>query len=76
MGPNWEKANHVAVGRIASCQHGGVAGHVHRHFRILFVDNRFLGGGRGVSSPYSSLGMKMALKNCTGMDSFPIHRLV
>ena len=31
--------------------------------------------GGGASSPYSSLGMKMAFKNWAGMDSFPIHRL-
>ena len=26
---------------------GGIGGHVRRHFRILFVDSRFLGGGGG-----------------------------
>ena len=53
---------------------GRIVGHVRRHFRILSVDSQFLeGGGGGGSSPYSSLGMKMALKNWAGMDSFPIH---
>ena len=80
--PAGTRANHSAIGRIASCQHwggggGGIVGHVRRHFRILFVDSRFLEreGGGGVLSPYPSSGMKMALKNWTGMDSFPIHRL-
>ena len=40
----------------------GIVRHVRRHFRIFFVDRRFLGGGGG-SSPYSSLGMKMVFKN-------------
>ena len=53
---------------------GEMIGHVCRHFRILSMDSRFLGGrGGGGSSPYSSSGMKMALKNWAGMDSFPIH---
>ena len=75
--PAETRANHAGVGRITTCQHGGVeeemVGHAHRYFRILFVDSQFLGAG--ISSPYSSLGMKMALKNWTRMDSFPIHRL-
>ena len=28
---------------FSSCQHEGMVGHVHRHFRILFVDSRFWG---------------------------------
>ena len=47
MGPSWDKANHAAIGRITSCQHGEIVGHVHRHFRILFVDSGFIGGGGG-----------------------------
>ena len=35
----------------------------------------FYGEGGG-SSPYSSLGMKLALKNWAEMDSFLIHHLI
>ena len=60
------------LGRSLLASMGGMVGHVRRHFRILFVDSRFLGV---VFKSYSSSGMKMALQNLTGMDSFPIHRL-
>ena len=65
-------AYHAAVGRIASCQHRGNGWARPQKFWNTFVDSQFFGR---VSNPYSSLGMKVALKNWAGMDSFPIHRL-
>ena len=46
------------LGRSLRASMGGMVGLVHRHFRILFVDSRFLGV---VFKSYSSSGMKMAL---------------
>ena len=61
---------------FASCQHGGGGGgvgHVCRHFRIFFVDSQFLGR---VFKSISSSGMKIALKNWAGIDSFPFTDLL
>ena len=45
--PTGIRANHAAVGRIASCQHGGggMVGHVRRYFRILLWIVGPSGGG-------------------------------
>ena len=64
---------------FSSCKHvggggrgRGMVGHVGRYFRILFVDNRFLGE---VFKSNFFLGMKMASKKWAGLDSFPINQL-
>ena len=58
---------------FSSCQHEGMVGHVRRHFRILFVDSRFLG---------EVFKSKFFLGNETGLEKngpewipFPIYRL-
>ena len=59
---------------FASCQHwgggggGGSVGHVRRLSEYLLW---IVGSWGGISSPHSSSGMKMALKNWAGMDFFP-----
>ena len=71
------RANHAAVGRERFLPTGGGGGGKSwacpQTFRILLVDSRFL--GEGFSSPYSSSGMKMSLKQLGRNGFLPIHRL-
>ena len=61
--------------RLFSCQHGGMVGHIRRHFKNNFL-LWIVGFLREVFKSLSLLeGVIMALKNWAGMDSFPIHGL-